>query len=95
MILNFTRLCSGDWYYPEWFPWGWMIVIVTLLTSSLSTGLAYSGGHVTAAAINSRLGLSAGNVTGAMVTTGTLSSTMIMAPFTTKLSSRNDDFIHL
>lgn len=72
-----------------------MIVLVTLLTSSLSTGLAYSGGHVTAAAINSRLGLSAGNVTGVMVTAGTLSSTMMMAPFTTKLSTRNDVLIHL
>lgn len=88
-------MCAGDWYYPEWFPWGWMIVLVTLLTSCLSTGLVYSGGHVTAAAVNSRLGLGAGNVTGVMVTAGTLSSTMVMAPLTTKLCTRNDDLIHL
>ena len=74
-----------------------MIVLVTLLTSCLSTGLVYSGGHVTAAAVNSRLGLGlgAGNVTGVMVTAGTLSSTMAMAPLTTKLCTRNDDLIHL
>lgn len=85
------RDCSGDWYYPEWLPWGWVILLVTLLTSSLSIGLVFSGGHVTAAAINSRLGLGADNVTGVMVTAGSLSSTMMMAPLTTKLCTRNDD----
>ena len=82
---------SGDWYYPEWFPWGWVILLVTLLTSCLSTGLVFSGGHVTATAINSRLGLGAENMTGVMVTAGSLSSTMMMAPLTTKLCTRNND----
>ena len=84
---------AGDWYYPEWFPWGWVIVLVTLLTSVLSTGLVYSGGHVMAAATNSRLGLGSGNVTGVLVSAGSLSSSMMLAPLTTKLCTRNDGLI--
>ena len=60
----------GDWYYPEG-GWGWMVVIVSLLTSVLSTDMIMGGGHVMVASINKRLGLDMGNLTGVMVTTGT------------------------
>ena len=74
----------GDWYYPEG-GWGWIVVMVSMLTSLLSTGMIMGGGHVMVASINKKLSLDMDNITGVLVTTGTLCSVQLWSPLATHL----------
>lgn len=78
----------GDWYYPEG-GWGWVVMAVSMVTSVLSWGMVMGGGHTMVREVNSRLGLESTDMTGVMVTTGSLVSTQLWSPLTSQVVSNN------